>query len=732
MARFEHTLTGRSGAIGLNRDEHGVAHIHAESRDDALHGMGYCHARDRGLQMLFVRVLGAGLGSRWFESSEMMLKIDRYFRRCNFAADSETEYARLSSSARAGIDAYCEGINHFFDNEGIPWELRFLGYGKGYTPWTFADSMITGKVIGFVSLGGTQGEIERWIIDCVRAGVPTSALEELFPRGLAGLDLDLIRRLNIDEPIVPPELWMVPGLPWAMASNSWVIDGSRTESGKPLLSNDPHLEINRIPPVWYEVALAWPGHTAIGATMPGAPGIVLGRNERVSWGVTYSYMDCIDSWIEDCRDETYRRGDDWKPLQKRVETIERKGKPAETVTFFETDEHGTLFGDPREMPGLYLSSRWSCGVGTTAEAVTALIEMLEAGSVDEGRKTIANLNNSAWVFVLADVDGNIGLQMTGKMPIRAEGVSGLIPLPGWEVENDWQGFASFEDLPRGMYPENGFYVTANNNLNPFGKLKPITLNVVPYRAERIQELIENHVGKFTAEDMKRIQLDVMSTQARTFLELMRPVLEEIPDDPDSSRLLGWNGSYDYIGNTLGVDAFERFYFILFDEVFGKRLGRRALMHLRSETLMISEFFGVFDHVLLSERSIWFDGRTRDEVYRATLDRMVNERHLIPSFNREIWFRNILLGDKVPKFLGFDHGPIGRSGGRATVSQFQTGLVAGRSTATGPSIRMVVDMGRDGLESSLPGGPSDRRFSPWYASELSDYCSNLYKRISISS
>ena len=174
------SLSGPSGPIVLDRDENGVALIRAGSSIDALRGLGYCHARDRGLQMLFVRILGRGQASRWLEATDKMLAIDKYFRRLDFLGDVETEFAALTPSARAAVEAYSAGVNTYFEESGLPWELRLLGYHKAFEPWTFADSVLTGKVIGYVSLGATQGEIERWIVDCVRAGVPVPALEELF------------------------------------------------------------------------------------------------------------------------------------------------------------------------------------------------------------------------------------------------------------------------------------------------------------------------------------------------------------------------------------------------------------------------------------------------------------------------------------------------------------------------------------------------------------------------
>lgn len=728
MSRPDRPLAGASGPITLGRDEHGVAIIEARSRVDALRGLGYCHARDRGLQMLFVRILGRGQGSRWLEGSERMLAIDRFFRRVNFLADVEIEFAALTTEARAAIEAYSAGIDAGFAAHGLPWELRALGYHKGFEPWGFADTVLTGKIIGYVALGATQGELERWIVECVRAGVPARAMEELFPGRLDGLDVDLVRRLTIAEPVVPAALWTEPGIPWAAASNSWVVSGARSASGRPILCNDPHLEINRIPPVWYEAVLRWAGadgapRYAIGATMPGAPGVAIGRNADLAWGITYSYMDCVDSWIEDCRDGRHRRGGDWVPLRAREETIERRGGEPETVRFYETAEHGTIDGNPTA-PGLYLASRWSCGEGTAAATVGALAELLEARSVVEGRAIAGRFNNSAWNLVFADRAGAIGSQMTGKMPLRREGASGLVPLPGWDPANDWRGFADPEDLPRRLDPAGGIIVAANDDQNEYGRMKPINVDVNPYRAERIRRVLESSASRLTADDMARLQLDLKSTQADRFLSLIRPLLDERRGDARAAILRDWDGEYG--GGSLGATLFERFYRALYDDVFGGRLGASALAHLREKTILLVEFYYVFDRVLLAHRSAWFAGRTRAEVYRAALDVALAEDPTPYRAGDPLLFGHILLGGKLPRWLGFDRGPYELRGSRATVDQCQVATVAGRISAGGPSIRLTADMATDEVRTALPGGPSDRRSSPWYATGLEDYLAGQTK------
>ena len=204
----------------------------------------------------------------------------------------------------------------------------------------------------------------------VQAGVPRERLEELLPGRLDGLDVELLRGVRLGERLVPDSVRWVPGLPRALASNNWVLGGSRTRSGRPILANDPHLEVNRLPAVWYEAVLELDDRFAITATIPGLPFPAVGRTNDLAWGVTYGCMDTVDSWIEDCRGGCYRRQIDgeerWQPFSVRTEVIRRKRRRDVTLTFYAND-HGVLDGDPRQA-GLYLSTGWS-GHGTGAASL---------------------------------------------------------------------------------------------------------------------------------------------------------------------------------------------------------------------------------------------------------------------------------------------------------------------------------------------------------------------------
>lgn len=735
MSRRGTTLKGESGPIRIDRDERGNAIITAKQADDALFGLGYCHARDRGLQMRLVRILGRGQACERLRDDAEMLEIDRFFRRLNFCGDAAEEAAALTPRARSGCDAYCRGVNQWFETRGVPWELRLLGDRAVGDPWRFADIYLTAKVIGYVSLAISQAEIERWLVECIQNGISQAQLEELLPGQLGGLDESLLRQIRLEERIVPKKLWGAAGLTAAMASNNWVVAGSKSHSGRPLAANDPHLQINRTPPFWYEAVLRWQSdgadRYAMGATVPGTPGVIVGRNPELAWTVTYAFMDCVDSWVEHCRDAQYRRGDDqWIPFRVRDETILRKRNAPVAVRFFEND-HGTLEGDPH-VPGYYMATRWSCGEQTGAMSLDGLLGMLDARDVEQGRACLGRLCNSSWNWLLADREGNIGYQMAGKMPLRREGVSGLIPLAGWDPANDWQGFATLADLPQASNPPEGILLTANNDLNHLGRVKPINLCVSPYRSGRIEALL-SRPGPFGVDDMKAIQLDVLSDQAERFMTVLRPMLAQAAQVENARILRDWDLAYE--SDSKGAALFERFYRELLLEVFGgtpvcgqqtgTHLGAPVVSHLLDETTLLAEYYGAFDEVLLAERSLWFGKCSREQIFKSALDRALSGQAEPLGNAQRFELTHLLFGSKLPRFLGFDRGPFPLRGGRATVSQGQVLRAHGRLIVCGPSYRFVTDLATDEMHTNLPGGPSDRRFTRWYASGMLDWLKGRY-------
>lgn len=700
----------------LTRDEHGIFHIAAAEEIDRAWGLGYAHATDRALQLLFMRLLGRGELSKYLDSSDASLEIDTFFRRMNWAGGAD-EVAELTERARAVCSAYAEGINAGLAGK-VPWELKFAGYKK-LEPWTTEDGFLLARMTSYLTLAQSQGEMERLLVQMVQAGVRRPLLDELFPGQLDGLDEGLLRQVTVVERIVPESVKWATGGARMMASNNWVIGPERSESGKAMLANDPHLEVNRLPAVWYEAVIEGGDRWAIAATMPGIPGLVTARTPDLAWGPTYAFMDAIDSWVEHCKDGQFRRGEHWESFDLRHETIERKGKPPVVVTFYE-NMHGVLEGDPSSVQEQHLlCTRWA-GSSMGARSFNAMIQMWDATDVESGMAVIRELEG-AFSWVLADSDGNIGFQMSGLMPARKEAWLGFVPMPGWIEDNDWRGVMPSADLPRCLNPEAGFFATANQDLNAYGVARPITVHQGPYRADRIAELIRDK-KKLSREDMAAIQLDMRSAQAPRFMDILRPLL---PDTHQGKLLAEWD--YGYELSSRGAFLFERVYQEILQSVFGPHLGEAVLSFLWDGTGMFADFFINFDRVLLSEESSWFV-KDRATLYREAADRALQVEPRPWGQDRQLVLSHILFGGKLPGWMGFDRGPIQLAGGRATPHQGQLYRSGDRATSFAPSIRFLTDFAEDAAHTRLIGGVSDRRFSKLYCNELGAWLAGTYKKL----
>jgi len=703
------------------RDKHGVCHVEGENKTEVFGLMGYAHGKDRGMQILLMRILGQGRASEFLDSSDKVLEIDKFFRRMNWTGSITSQIEKLSSEAKEICDAYCAGVNRAFAQK-IPWECKLLGFKPD--PWCIEDSILISRMVGYLTLAQSQGEMQRFFMELVQAGLDEERLNELFPGILGGLDIDLIKKIKLAERLVSPvSLWNIAA-PLMMASNNWTVSGKKTSSGKPMLANDPHLEINRLPNIWYEIVLKTKDRYAMGGTMPGAPAILTGRNPDFAWSVTYTFMDGTDSWIEKCKNGKYlRESDIWKKFFKREEIIKRKKKDPVKVIYFENN-HGVLEGDPCE-DGYYITTAWAPAF-SGAVTFDSLIKMFDVKTVTKGMDLLSRVETS-WNFVLADKEGNIGYQMSGLMPKRRQGVTGFVPLPGWEEKNDWQGFEKPRDLPQCYNPECGFFVTSNQNLNEYGKVDPINVGMGSYRSDRIGKLLSEN-NDITPEYMYKLHYDVYSTQAELFMKILGPLL---PDTNQGKMLKNWN--FEYAADSKGAFLFDRFYKELYSQVFGRNgFGIDAVEHIDKHTGMFNDFYINFDRILLSENSAWFGNSSREDIYLKAAQKALKVEPEKWGNTRKVMMKNILFDGKLPKFLGFDRGPITIIGSLATPHQGQVFESAGRQTTFAPSIRMVIDLSTDEMKTNMAGGPSDRRFSKWYCSDLENWISGKYKTIAVDS
>lgn len=721
--------SGAPDSLSVVRDEHGVPHIRGKDLDAVLWGLGYCHALDRGMQLLLTRVLGQGRASECLAATPEALEVDRFFRRLNWRSGAESELAKLSSETVTHLASYTAGINASLRRK-VPWELKLVGYEP--EPWTGADTILLSRVIGYVGLAQSQGELERLFVEMVQAGVDDARLAALFPNisEIAALDgrdpllpsRELLQKVRLGTRVVPDGVrWLSP-VPAMITSNSWAIAPRRTTSGYALLANDPHLEVNRLPNVWYEVVAEiseTPGHYVIAATMPGLPAALLGRTAEVAWGATYTFMDAVDSWVEECLGGCYRRGEELLPFVVRSEEIKRKKAPSVEITFFE-NEHGVLDGDPN-VDGFLLSTRWASSQ-SGARSLEATFAMWTASSVDEGMTELGRIE-TAWSWLLADRAGNIGFQMSGLMPQRRDGVSGFLPLPGWHPENDWRGFVPASELPRDKNPECGYLVTANQDLNALGRQKPQNATMAGYRAERIVQLL-NDREKLDIESSKAIQYDTYSLQAERFMARLGPLL---PDTAAGQILREWD--FRYARESRGATLFERFYVELTRLIIGHYfLGPDTVAHLSSTTALFASYFKNLDAVLLAPPPSLCGGRSAASLYLDAFAKASKGEISAWSEQNRMSLTHLFFGGRLPGWTRFDRGPISLAGGRATPCQTQRYNAGGRAGCLAATYRMNADLGDDSLHTNLCGGPSDRRFSRWYCSGLDDWLKGRFKAL----
>lgn len=701
--------------VALQRDEFGVPHIQANDLAGAYWGMGYAHAIDRGMQMGLMRLLGRGRVAECLDGSDESIEIDRFFRRMNWYGNMDAQVGALTPETRELVDAYCAGVNAGFE-ANRPWEFRLLGYRL--EPWTVEDVMLISRMIGYLTLAVSQAEIERLFIEMVQAGIDDERLNALFPGCTRNLDRELLRKVQLNDRIVPESVKWLPGAPRTMASNNWAVSADRSSTGCALLANDPHLEVNRLPAVWVEQVIEFPDDTVFGGTMPGIPGPLVGRKRDLAWGATYAFVDAVDSWVEDCRDGSYRRGDRYEPFSARHERIHvKKGEPIDVV-FYE-NLHGVLDGDPH-VDGYYLATRWAPS-DSGAASLNALTAFWGASTVPDGQAAFGQLE-TAWNWVFADSGGSIGYQMSGLHPIRDDEWMGFVPMPGWEERWDWRGYSAVDELPRVVDPPEGFVVTANNDLNHLGVANPINMPMGDYRARRITGVLsagECDLGLFGS-----LHMDTYSIQAEEMMGILRPVL---PDTPAARVLQEWDLRYE--SDSEAPVVFETFYRELLVEIFGDGgMGVPVVEHLTDATGIFIDFYQHFDRVLTATDSPWLGDRRLASVYRAAFDRVDESGRRRWGDVNQVTLTHVLLGGKLPAFAGFDVGPVELRGGRATPHQGQIYESAGRQTSFAPSLRLLVDMGETGMLTALAGGPSDRRFSRWYTADLQRWQEGEYKEL----
>jgi len=535
-----HAVRGLAGEVRIERDASGIPTITGTTVEAALFGLGYAHAQDRLWQLETHRRIGSGRIAEAFGAPA--LESDRFLRALGVRRAAAAQWAQATGEVRAAILAYTAGVNAGIDAlRARPPEFVILGLQP--EPWTPEDSYAWAIMMAW-DLGG------NWSTELLRMRLalklPKERIDELLPpyRGEAPLatadyvalfhDLKVDGRLGQRAEAALPESGVE-----GVGSNNWVVAGSHTTSGKPLLANDPHLKLSA-PALWYFARLEAPGLKIAGATLPGLPFVVLGQSDRLAWGFTNTGPDVQDLYLEqlDASDPgRYRTQGGSAPFETHEEVIRVKGGPDVRIAVRAT-RHGPVISDagiangvigPSERPAYALAMRWTAldADSTTIEAGFAFARARSVAEyVDASAKYHAPMQN----MVVADVEGHIGFVAAGKVPKRKteNDLKGLVPAPGWDARYDWDGWIDAQQTPREIDPLRGWIATANQRITAEGYPHYLTSEwAPPWRHDRIAELLAAR-PRHDLESLRAIQADQVSLESRVLLPYLRQARSSHP------------------------------------------------------------------------------------------------------------------------------------------------------------------------------------------------------------
>ena len=752
----EIALDGLDDRVTVQRNDLGVPTIEARGTHDLFFAQGYVHAQDRFWEMDFRRHVTSGRLSELFGASQ--LPTDRFLRTLGWRAVAEQEVEALDPTVRAYYDAYAEGVNAYLqDHDGAEASLEYAVLGLQnpdyeIEPWTPADSVSWLKAMAWDLRDNIESETDRALMaphftsdqlaelypgypfDVNPVIVPTitTALPTGFETGTdadsGGTDATASIEWTKVDSVIEAVSALVGGVGEGVGSNSWVVSGSMTESGKPLLANDPHLGAS-LPSVWHQVGLRCAVVTpecpfnVAGFGFSGVPGVIIGHNSRVAWGFTNLSTDVTDLYLEKIDGDSYWRDGALVPLDVRTETIAVAGGASEKLEIRST-VHGPivsgLTGDftaiaddpytnvdgaisvPASAPGgdYAVSLQWTAlQPGTTASAIFAL----DVASDFEGfRAAASRFDVPAQNLLYADVDGNIGYQTPGKLPIRGAG-DGWMPQPGWDSAYDWTGFIPFEELPTSYNPPEGWIVTANNAV--VGADYPYSLTRdwdYGWRAARIGELLKHASaqGALTIDDMRDIQADDEFWMGRRLETAYQDVST---GDADTDAALDLLRSWDAHNDSDSAAA--AYANVLWDELVANLFvrGREHAAALAGQ----GRLFLVVDKLLHDPDSEWWNNPGLDVTgqqemlersAKGAFERLSKLQGDTPS--RWNWgalhalpLRSGTFGESgiAPIEWLFNRGPYPVGGGSSVVDATGWTLGDGFETVTVPSMRMIVDL-----------------------------------------
>lgn len=754
-------VPGLRGEVEVLRDDLGIPHIYADTMGDLMRAQGYVQAQDRFFEMDTRRHVTAGRLAELV--GEPGVETDKVIRTMGWRRVAEQELPMLKPQTRQALSAFADGVNAWLEQRGsnasMALEYTVLSLSLPdyrVEPWTSADSLAWLKAMAWDLRGNYTGELTR---AALQGRVSDSMIVDLYPpypsrehapilsgkdwrpsasalarsssargtgtkgapSGAATTSAFLETASAIDS--IPPLLGSGDGI----GSNSWVVSGERSTTGKPLLANDPHLGVS-MPGIWYQMGLhcrtlstACPVDVS-GYTFAGIPGIVIGHNRDIAWGLTNLAPDVTDFYLEQVTGDEYLRDGELIPLEERTETIEVAGGTPQEITVRST-VHGPILSDAipsvadagrevevdgRATSDYAVSLAWTAL--TPSRTADAIIGFNTATDFPSFRAAARDFAVPSQNLVYADTAGHIGYQAPGRVPIRkAVGTNppGYVPAPGWDSDYDWQGYVPFDDLPSVLDPQDGLLVTANQQVTASTTPFLTTEWDYGYRSQRIRDLLLSE-DQVSPEKMGRIQLDTHNGFAP---ELVDTLLAVNLDDPFTEQardlLRDWDDAQP-IGDG-HASAGAMYYNAVWRQIVQLTFNDDLPAELKASGG--SQYWAAVERLLDKPGSGWWDDRTtpgliegRDEILRLAL---VNARlDLTLSLGKDpttwrwgqlhrVTFEHAVLGgDSVPGPIRslVNSGPHPVSGGPSIVNATGWDASQGFAVTSAPSMRMVVDLG----------------------------------------
>jgi penicillin amidase len=559
------TSEGLKQPVNIKRDASDVVHIFAQSNRDAAFALGFAHAQDRSWQMEFNRRIMHG------ELSEILgdvtLPTDKLMRTLGLMQVAQQQLDQLPAEVREQLQAYSDGVNAFHANrpQGLPPEFAFMRTqpgGKSGVAWQPVDSVGWSLVMA-LDLGGNWGnEFAR--LAAART-LSTEQLWDLYPpypgeKPASSVDLSkLYRELGVyktDSSVTTsfslPLIGEV-GFNEGRGSNNWVVAGSHTTTGKPLLANDPHLALSA-PAIWYYAHLQTPDLDVTGASLPGLPFVVLGRNAHVAWGFTNTGPDVQDLYLEQIdpsNSNRYKTPTGWQTFGTRTETIAVKGKPDVTHVVRST-RHGPVISDAQAVHGevldlsrFVLALRWTA-LDPNNRTLVGGVKAQQAKSVADLLTAYSDNHSPTQNIVMADTQGHIAYKAAGRVPVRstANDIRGVAPSPGWDARYDWTGWVAYADLPADD-GKKGWVATANQRITPPNYPHYLGQDWhTPHRFDRIKQVLQAK-PKHSFKDMQALQNDTLSLSTLTLLPVLKATPSQHPLATKAKQTLeGFDGRMD--------------------------------------------------------------------------------------------------------------------------------------------------------------------------------------------